>query len=52
VVEGRSVRTEAGMLRGEQCIEFARRWGLKVCTIADLAVYLEKTEGKLATNGS
>ncbi|SPO04846.1 probable RIB3 - 3,4-dihydroxy-2-butanone 4-phosphate synthase [Cephalotrichum gorgonifer] len=51
-VEGRAVRVGAGMLRGEKCVEFARRWGLKVVTIADLVAYLEKTEGKLAPNGS
>ena len=50
-VEGRAIRTGAGMLRGEKCVEFARRWGLKVVTIADLVAYLEKTEGKLS-NGS
>jgi 3,4-dihydroxy 2-butanone 4-phosphate synthase len=40
------------MLRGEACIAFARKWGLKVCTIADLVAYVEKTEGKLPVNGS
>jgi 3,4-dihydroxy 2-butanone 4-phosphate synthase len=28
-------------------VKFARRWGLKVCTIEDLVDYVEKTEGKL-----
>jgi 3,4-dihydroxy 2-butanone 4-phosphate synthase len=51
-VEGRAVREEPGMLRGEQCIEFARKWGLKVCTIEMLVEYLEKVEGKLEVNGS
>ena len=50
-VEGRAVRVGAGMLTGEKCIEFARRWGLRVVIIADLVTYLEKTEGKLP-NGS
>ncbi|TDZ34047.1 3,4-dihydroxy-2-butanone 4-phosphate synthase [Colletotrichum spinosum] len=52
VVEGRAEHGNPGMMRGEQCIDFARRFGLKVCTIADLVAYLEKTEGKLAVNGS
>ncbi|KAF6813817.1 3,4-dihydroxy-2-butanone 4-phosphate synthase [Colletotrichum sojae] len=52
VVEGRAVHENPGMMRGEQCVDFARRFGLKVCTIADLVTYLEKTEGKLAVNGS
>ncbi|KAL2208168.1 3,4-dihydroxy-2-butanone 4-phosphate synthase [Sarocladium strictum] len=52
-VAGQAVRSGSGMLRGVQCIEFARKWGLKVCTIADLVDYVEKTEGKLpAANGS
>ncbi|TPX10222.1 uncharacterized protein E0L32_001419 [Thyridium curvatum] len=52
-VAGRAVRTAPGMMRGEQCVAFARKWGLKVCTIEDMVTYLEKTQGKLeATNGS
>lgn len=50
-VAGQAIREEPGMMRGEACIEFARRWGLKVCTIADMVDYLEKTEGKLNVNG-
>jgi 3,4-dihydroxy 2-butanone 4-phosphate synthase len=49
---GRAVHSGPGMMRGEQCIAFARKFGLKVCTIADLVSYLEKTEGKLPVNGS
>ncbi|KJZ78608.1 hypothetical protein HIM_01999 [Hirsutella minnesotensis 3608] len=51
-VPGRAVRSGAGMLRGEASIAFARKWGLKVCTIADLVHYVEKKEGKLELNGS
>lgn len=51
-VEGQAVLREPGMLRGEACIKFARRWGLRVCTIEDLVGYVEKTEGKLEMNGS
>lgn len=51
-VPGQAVREEPGMLRGEACIAFARKWGLKVCTIADMVEYLEKTEGKLEINGA
>ncbi|KAJ2901641.1 dihydroxy-butanone phosphate synthase [Zalerion maritima] len=35
-----------GMLRGEGCLAFSRKWGLKVCTIADLVAYLEKHDAK------
>jgi 3,4-dihydroxy 2-butanone 4-phosphate synthase len=51
-VAGRAVRSNVGMLRGEDCIKFARQWGIKVCTIADLVDYVEKVEGKLQSNGS
>lgn len=51
-VEGQAIFREPGMLRGEACIKFARRWGLKVCTIEDLVKHVEKTEGKLEMNGS
>ena len=51
-VPGQALRHEPGMLRGEGCVAFARKWGLKVCTIADMVEYLEKTEGKLQINGS
>ncbi|KAL2891591.1 3,4-dihydroxy-2-butanone 4-phosphate synthase [Ceratocystis lukuohia] len=49
-VAGQAIRTNGGMLRGEDCIRFARQYGMKVCTIADLVTYLEKTEGKLNSN--
>ncbi|KAK3331990.1 DHBP synthase RibB-like alpha/beta domain-containing protein [Cercophora scortea] len=51
-IPGQALREEPGMMRGEACITFARRWGLKVCTIEDMVQYLEKTEGKLEVNGS
>ncbi|ROW13530.1 hypothetical protein VPNG_04471 [Cytospora leucostoma] len=51
-VEGQAIFREPGMLRGEKCIAFARRWGLKVCTIEALVEHVEKTEGKLGANGS
>lgn len=51
-VPGQAVRSGVSMLKGEGCVRFARKWGLKVCTIADLVSYVEKTEGKLETNGT
>lgn len=51
-IEGQAVRNEAGMMRTEGCVKFARKWGIKVCTIEDLVAYIEKTEGKWTTNGS
>ncbi|TLS23986.1 hypothetical protein PpBr36_08091 [Pyricularia pennisetigena] len=51
-VQGQAVRAAPGMLRGDDCVAFARRWGLKVCTIEDMIAHVEKTEGKLEMNGS
>ncbi|KAI1267952.1 DHBP synthase RibB-like alpha/beta domain-containing protein [Xylariaceae sp. FL1019] len=51
-IAGQAIRRDPGMLRGEGCIAFARKWGLKVCTIEDLVIYLEKTEGKVGANGA
>ncbi|RYC61061.1 hypothetical protein CHU98_g5133 [Xylaria longipes] len=50
-IAGQAVRRDPGMLRGEGCIAFARKWNLKVCTIEDLVNYIEKTEGKIGANG-
>ena len=36
--------TGSGMLRRDGCINFARRWGLRVCTIEALVEYLEGAE--------
>jgi len=35
----------SGMMRMKECLEFGRRWGIKCCTIEDLAAYVEETEG-------
>ncbi|KAA8911015.1 3,4-dihydroxy-2-butanone 4-phosphate synthase [Sphaerosporella brunnea] len=37
------VKEEDGlMMRRDDCLEFGKKWGLKVCTIEDLVEYLEK----------
>lgn len=55
-VEAKAERKEGGhggMMRRDGCLAFGKRWGLKVCTIADLVVYVERTEGKLGkVNGN
>ena len=33
-----------GMMRGEACLAFGRRWGIKVCTIEALVEYLDERE--------
>lgn len=38
------VREEDGLMRRrDDCLEFGKKWGLKVCTIEGLVEYLEKT---------
>ena len=53
VVEGRAEMREPGMMRRDACLEFGRRWDLKVCTIEDLVEYVkkEKQGGNVASNG-
>ncbi|KAI9846231.1 MAG: hypothetical protein M1837_004220 [Sclerophora amabilis] len=38
-------RNGGGMMRGPRCVEFARRWGLKVVTIEALRDWVEREEG-------
>lgn len=54
VIEGKAeLGGTIGMARRDACVKFARRFGLKVCTIEDLVAYIEATEGNLdhQTNG-
>ncbi|KAH8801620.1 3,4-dihydroxy-2-butanone 4-phosphate synthase [Xylogone sp. PMI_703] len=46
-VAGVTEMKEPGMMRRDGCLEFGKKWGLRVCTIEDLVKYVEKTEGKL-----
>jgi 3,4-dihydroxy 2-butanone 4-phosphate synthase len=41
---------EPGMMRRDACLEFGRKWGLKVCTIEDLVHFIQ-TEKKSVSNG-
>lgn len=47
--DGMAKRVGGGMMRRDGCLEFGKRWGLKVCTIEDLVRYLEDKgrDGKL-----
>ena len=49
-VEGVAERQGGGMMRRDGCLRFGHRYGLKVCTIDDLASYVEKREA--VTNGN
>lgn len=43
------VREEDGlMMRRDECVAFARRWGYKVCTIEALVEHLKKKKGSEA----
>ncbi|KAF1984283.1 3,4-dihydroxy-2-butanone 4-phosphate synthase [Aulographum hederae CBS 113979] len=50
-VEGVAEREESGMARRDDCLEFGRRWGIRVCTIEDLVEWVEAREGKLGERG-
>jgi len=53
-VPGQAVMREPGMMRRDACLEFGKKWGLKVCTIEDLVEYVEKEKEKVSngyTNG-
>lgn len=43
-VEGKAERRDSGMMRGEECVKFGRKWGIKVCTIEALLEYLGGSE--------
>lgn len=47
-IPGQAERREPGMLRRDGCLKFARKWGLKACTIEDLVDYVVKRDGPLA----
>ncbi len=50
--EGKAERVEAGMMRRDGCLEFARKWGLRICTIEDLVDWLDRRDAKgVVTNG-
>ncbi|OQE43491.1 hypothetical protein PENCOP_c003G04641 [Penicillium coprophilum] len=51
VIEGvAEVGGNNGMMRRDGCLRFGKKWGIKVCTIEDLVLYLDRVEGG-ATNG-
>ena len=45
-VHGAARRVGGGMMRRDACVAFARRWGLRVCTIEGLKGYLARVEGQ------
>lgn len=42
---------EPGMMRRDACLEFGRKWGLKVCTIEDLIEYLNNQDDPALNSG-
>lgn len=49
-VEGRPERKNGDMMRADECLEFGKMWGIRVCTIDDLVEYMERQQllnGKL-----
>ncbi|KXG53171.1 3,4-dihydroxy-2-butanone 4-phosphate synthase, RibB [Penicillium griseofulvum] len=52
VVEGvAEIGGNNGMMRRDGCLRFGKKWGIKVCTIEDLVIYLDRIEGTGAVNG-
>jgi 3,4-dihydroxy 2-butanone 4-phosphate synthase len=51
-VPGKAERPGARMMRRDDCLEFGRQWGLKVCTIEDMVEFVEARDGKLENPGS
>ncbi|KAL9099150.1 MAG: hypothetical protein Q9163_005308 [Psora crenata] len=51
-VAGKAERLEGGMLRRDGCLEFGRRWGLKVCTIENLVEFVQAHHPHGETNGA
>lgn len=47
-VPGKAERAGGGMMRRDDCLEFGKKWGIKVCTIEDMVKYIEETEGVVA----
>lgn len=41
-VGGCAERVGGGMMRRDGCLDFGRRWGLRVCTIEDLVAFVEQ----------
>lgn len=50
--DGTPERRDAGMMKRDACLAFARRWGLRICTIEALVDWLEKRDGKVMVNGN
>ncbi|KAJ6149046.1 3-4-dihydroxy-2-butanone 4-phosphate synthase RibB [Penicillium samsonianum] len=53
IVEGvAEIGGNNGMMRRDGCLQFGKKWGIKVCTIEDLVLYLDRVEGTgAAANG-
>jgi len=50
-VEGQTIMSEPGMMRRDACLEFGRKWGLKVCTIEDLVEFVQREKDGAHVNG-
>jgi 3,4-dihydroxy 2-butanone 4-phosphate synthase len=46
-LEGRPELVGGWLMRRDDCLEFGRRWGIRVCTIEDMVEFVEAREGKL-----
>ena len=51
-VVGKTELVGGDVMRRDDCLEFARMWGIKICTIDDMVQWVEKMEGVLPIAGS
>lgn len=50
-IPGKNALAGGRMMRRDDCLEFGKRHGIRVCTIEDLVAYVEEREGKLKEPG-
>ena len=50
VIPGQAAMREPGMMRRDACLDFGKKWGLRVCTIADLVEYVKAEDEVKATS--
>ena len=46
-----AMRKEGGMMGRDECLEFGKKWGLRVCTIEDLVDYVNGERTRTDGNG-
>lgn len=50
-VEGKAERSGSGMMRRDECLGFARKWGLRISTIEALVEFVQRSKRDGGLNG-